>query len=152
MTSIADAIGFTLPGASSIPAADSRHTQMAAQCGKTIVDMVWYDHKPSKWLQRENFLNGIVAYMALGGSTNAAIHLIAMANRANIKITLDDMAQIAHQVPVLANLFPSGDQLMDEFFFAGGLMELLKKVEPFLHTHSVGVTNQPVADWIKHAD
>ncbi|QKJ66566.1 dihydroxy-acid dehydratase [Deefgea piscis] len=152
MTSIADAIGFTLPGASSIPAADSRHTQMAAQCGKTIVDMVWYDHKPSKWLKRENFLNGIVAYMALGGSTNAAIHLIAMANRANIKITLDDMAEIARQVPVLANLFPSGDQLMDEFFFAGGLMALLKKVEPFLHTQSIGVTNQMVAHWIKHAD
>ncbi|MDA1379855.1 dihydroxy-acid dehydratase [Plesiomonas shigelloides subsp. oncorhynchi] len=127
MTSIADAIGFMLPGASSIPAADSRHVQMAAQCGKAIVDMVWYDHKPSSWLTKANFMNGVVAYMALGGSTNAAIHLIAMANRASINLTLEDMESIARKVPVLANLFPSGDQLMEEFFFAGGLMAQLKK-------------------------
>ncbi|WP_257974930.1 IlvD/Edd family dehydratase, partial [Vibrio parahaemolyticus] len=152
MTSIADAIGFMIPGASSIPAADSRHTQMAAQCGKTIVDMVWYDHKPSSWLTRENFLNGIVAYMAVGGSTNAAIHLIAMANRAKIKITLDDMETIARKVPVLANLFPSGDQLMEEFFFAGGLMAQLKKVSQFLHLDVTGVLNTPMSSWLEHAD
>ncbi|WP_158137595.1 IlvD/Edd family dehydratase [Vibrio metschnikovii] len=151
MTSIADAIGFTLPGASSIPAADSRHEQMAAQCGQTIVDMVWYDHKPSRWLNRDNFLNGIVAYMALGGSTNAAIHMIAMANRAGITLTLEDMASIAREVPVLANLFPSGDQLMEEFFFAGGLMAQLKKVEQFLSLDAIGVTNHSVSNWISNA-
>ncbi|MEL4201968.1 dihydroxy-acid dehydratase [Plesiomonas shigelloides] len=152
MTSIADAIGFMLPGASSIPAADSRHVQMAAQCGKAIVDMVWYDHKPSNWLTKANFMNGVVAYMALGGSTNAAIHLIAMANRASINLTLEDMESIARKVPVLANLFPSGDQLMEEFFFAGGLMAQLKKVEQFLALDAVGVTNRPVSDWIAHAE
>lgn len=105
MTSIADAMGFTLPGASSIPAADCRHPQMAAQCGKTIVDMVWYDHKPSRWLTKKNFLNGIAAYMALGGSTNAAIHLIAMANRASITLSLADMEEIARKIPVWQTYF-----------------------------------------------
>lgn len=152
MTSIADAIGFMLPGASSIPAADSRHVQMAAQCGQTIVDMVWHDHKPSRWLTRANFINGVVAYMALGGSTNAAIHLIAMANRAGITLTLEDMEAVAREVPVLANLFPSGDQLMEEFFFAGGLMAQLKKVQQFLDLNAIGVTNRPVADWIANAN
>ncbi|HDN9006317.1 L-arabinonate dehydratase [Aeromonas veronii] len=151
MTSIADAMGFMLPGASSIPAADSRHVQMAAQCGQIIVDMVWHDHKPSRWLARANFLNGVVAYMALGGSTNAAIHMIAMANRAGINLTLEDMESVAREVPVLANLFPSGDQLMEEFFFAGGLMAQLKKVESFLHLDAIGVTNRPVAQWIANA-
>ncbi|MFM5424633.1 L-arabinonate dehydratase [Aeromonas veronii] len=151
MTSIADAMGFMLPGASSIPAADSRHVQMAAQCGQIIVDMVWHDHKPSGWLTRANFLNGVVAYMALGGSTNAAIHMIAMANRAGINLTLEDMESVAREVPVLANLFPSGDQLMEEFFFAGGLMAQLKKVESFLHLDAIGVTNRPVAQWIANA-
>ena len=151
MTSIADAMGFTLPGASSIPAADSRHPQMASCCGETIVDMVWHDHKPSSWLKRENFLNGIVAYMALGGSTNAAIHLIAMANRAGVSLTLDDMEAIARKVPVLANLFPSGEKLMEEFYFAGGLLAQLKKVAEFLHPECVGVTNTPVSQWIENA-
>lgn len=151
MTSIADAMGFMLPGASSIPAADSRHVQMAAQCGQIIVDMVWHDHKPSRWLTRANFLNGVVAYMALGGSTNAAIHMIAMANRAGINLTLEDMESVAREVPVLANLFPSGDQLMEEFFFAGGLMAQLKKVESFLHLDAIGITNRPVAQWIANA-
>lgn len=151
MTSIADAMGFTLPGASSIPAADCRHPQMASQCGSTIVDMVWYNHKPSRWLTKANFLNGIAAYMALGGSTNAAIHLIAMANRANIDLSLTDMEALARQIPVLANLFPSGKGLMDDFFFAGGLMAQLKKISQFLHLDAKGVTNQPVSHWIENA-
>ncbi|HDG1669043.1 L-arabinonate dehydratase [Kluyvera ascorbata] len=152
MTSIADAMGFTLPGASSIPAADCRHPQMASQCGQTIVDMVWYDHKPSTWLKKDNFLNGIVAYMALGGSTNAAIHLIAMANRASIPLSLEDMEIIARKIPVLANLFPSGSNLMDDFFFAGGMKALMKKLSGFLHLDAVGVTNHPISHWVEQAD
>lgn len=152
MTSIADAMGFTLPGASSIPAADCRHPQMASQCGSTIVDMVWYDHKPSRWLTKENFLNGIAAYMALGGSTNAAIHLIAMANRASIPLNLADMEAIARKIPVLANLFPSGSGLMDDFFFAGGLMAQMKKISQFLHLNARGVTNTTIGDWIENAN
>ncbi len=151
MTSIADAMGFTLPGASSIPAADCRHPQMAAQCGHTIVDMVWYDHKPSRWLTKENVINGVIAYMSLGGSTNAAIHLIAMANRASISLTLKEMEAIARKIPVLANLFPSGRALMDDFFFAGGLMAQMKKLSGFLHLNARGVLNTPVSDWIENA-
>lgn len=151
MTSIADAMGFTLPGASSIPAADCRHPQMASQCGRTIVDMVWYDHKPSSWLTKDNFLNGIAAYMALGGSTNAAIHLIAMANRASIALSLTDMETLARKIPVLANLFPSGKGLMDDFYFAGGLMAQLRKISQFLHLEAKGVTNQSVSHWIENA-
>lgn len=151
MTSIADAIGFMLPGASSIPAADSRHPQMASACGTRIVEMVWEDHKPSKWLTREHFLNGVAVYMALGGSTNAAIHLIAMARRAGVALTLDDMAEMATKVPVLANLFPSGDKLMEDFFFAGGLLAQMKKIEQFLHTDCAGVSGKPLKELLADA-
>ncbi|MCP9758864.1 dihydroxy-acid dehydratase [Aquitalea sp. S1-19] len=151
MTSIADAIGFMLPGASSIPAADSRHPQMASACGTRIVEMVWEDRKPSKWLTREHFLNGVAVYMALGGSTNAAIHLIAMARRAGVALTLDDMAEMATKVPVLANLFPSGDKLMEDFFFAGGLLAQMKKIEQFLHTDCAGVSGKPLKELLADA-
>ncbi|RQW27142.1 dihydroxy-acid dehydratase [Rhodobacteraceae bacterium CH30] len=152
MTSIADAIGFMLPGASSIPAADSRHPQMASACGTRIVEMVWEDRKPSKWLTREHFLNGVAVYMALGGSTNAAIHLIAMARRAGVELTLDDMAEMATKVPVLANLFPSGDKLMEDFFFAGGLLAQMKKIEQFLHTDCAGVSGKPLKELLADAN
>ena len=89
--------------------------------------MVWEDLKPSRILDRASFLNGLVAYMAMGGSTNAAVHLIAMAGRVGVELTLDDMADMAGKVPVCANLFPSGEYLMEDFYFAGGLLALLKK-------------------------
>jgi dihydroxy-acid dehydratase len=127
MTSIIDVMGLTLPGASSIPAVDSGHPRMAADCGARIVEMVWEDLKPSDILSRETFLNGLVAYMAMGGSTNAAVHLIAMAGRAGIDLTLDDMAEMAGRVPVAANLFPSGQYLMEDFYFAGGILALMRK-------------------------
>ncbi|TIC83405.1 L-arabinonate dehydratase [Crenobacter intestini] len=152
MTSIADAIGFMLPGASSIPAADSRHPQMASACGTRIVEMVWEDLKPSKWLTREHFLNGVAVYMAIGGSTNAAIHLIAMARRAGVELTLDDMADMATKVPVLANLFPSGDKLMEDFFFGGGLLAQMKKIEQFLHTDCAGVSGKPLKELLANAE
>jgi dihydroxy-acid dehydratase len=127
MTSIIDVMGLTLPGASSIPAIDSGHPRMAADCGARIVEMVWEDLKPSDILSRETFLNGLVAYMAMGGSTNAAVHLIAMAGRAGISLTLDDMGEMAGRVPVAANLFPSGQYLMEDFYFAGGILALMRK-------------------------
>ena len=127
MTSIVDVMGLTLPGASSIPAVDSGHSRMAAECGERIVEMVWEDLKPSALLTRETFLNGLVAYMAMGGSTNAAVHLVAMAGRAGVTLTLDDMAEVAGRVPVAANLFPSGQYLMEDFYFAGGILALMRK-------------------------
>ena len=128
MTSIVDALGFTLPGASSIPAADSAHVRMATECGTRAVQMVWEDLKPSRFLTPDSFHNGIVAYMALGGSTNAAVHMIALARRANVALALDDMDAQARATPVLANLFPSGNHLMEDFWFAGGLPGMLSRL------------------------
>jgi len=151
MTSIADAMGMTLPGASSIPAIDSGHERMASECGVRIVDMVWQDLRPSKLLNRDSFLNGLVAYMALGGSTNAAVHLIAMAKRLNIEINLDDMAAMAAKVPVLANVFPSGENLMEDFYFAGGLTALLRKVAHHLILDRPTVNGQTLGENIARA-
>jgi dihydroxy-acid dehydratase len=142
MTSIADAIGFTLPGASSIPAADAAHPRMASQCGETIVDLVWRDRRPSTWLTPAHFANGVAVYMAMGGSTNAAIHVIAVARRAGIDLTLDQLAETAAKIPVLLNLFPSGNALMEDYHFAGGLRALMREITPFLSLDCAGATGQ----------
>lgn len=142
MTSIADAIGFTLPGASSIPAADAAHPRMASQCGQTIVDLIWRDRRPSTWLTPAHFANGVAVYMAMGGSTNAAIHLIAIARRAGIDLTLEQLAQTAAKIPVLLNLFPSGNALMEDYHFAGGLRALMREITPFLALECAGSTGQ----------
>jgi dihydroxy-acid dehydratase len=142
MTSIADAIGFTLPGASSIPAADAAHPRMASQCGETIVDLVWRDRRPSTWLTPAHFANGVAVYMAMGGSTNAAIHLIAIARRACIELPLEQMAETAAKIPVLLNLFPSGNALMEDYHFAGGLRALMREIAPFLSLDCAGATGQ----------
>ena len=128
MTSIADAMGLTLTGASSIPAADSGHVRMASACGERIVAMVNEDLRPSRILSAAAFHNGAVTYMALGGSTNAAIHLIAMAGRAGVALRLEDLGEVARVTPVCANIYPAGDRLMEDFFFAGGLPALLSKL------------------------
>ena len=128
MSAIAEALGMTLCGASSIPAADSGHVRMASACGSRIVAMVQEDLRPSQIVSLAAFKNAATVYMALGGSTNAAIHLLAMAGRAGVALTLDNLAAIARNVPVCANLFPSGDRLMEDFYFAGGLPALLLKI------------------------
>lgn len=139
MTSIVDAMGFTYTGASSIPAADSGHVRMASACGSRIVAMVEEDLRPSKIASPAAFRNGIVTYMALGGSTNAAIHLIALAGRAGVALGLDDLAAVARVTPVCANLFPSGDRLMEDFYFAGGLPALLAKLSQRLELNCLTV-------------
>lgn len=151
MTSIADAMGMTLPGASSIPATDSGHPRMASSCGVRIVEMVWEDLKPSKILTRDSFMNGLVAYMALGGSTNAAVHMIAMAKRAGVDLTLDDMSAMAAKVPVVTNVFPSGEYLMEDFYFAGGLTALLNKMSRHLALDCLTVSGLTLGDNIKDA-
>ncbi|MCW5711399.1 L-arabinonate dehydratase [Shinella sp.] len=152
MTSIVDAMGMTLSGASSIPAVDSGHSRMASACGARIVDMVWEDLKPSKILDRDSFLNGLVAYMALGGSTNAAVHLIAMAKRVGVSLTLDDMAEMAGKVPVVANVFPSGEYLMEDFYFAGGVNAMLKKLSRHLKLDRPTVNGRTLGENIADAD
>lgn len=152
MTSIVDAMGLTLPGASSIPAIDSGHARMASACGVRAVEMVWEDLTPSRILDRRAFENGAVAYMALGGSTNAAIHLIAMARRAGIELTLDDLAGFARRIPVCASLFPSGKHLMEDFYFAGGLLALLRKLEPLLHLDCPTVSGRTLGETLAGAE
>jgi dihydroxy-acid dehydratase len=125
MTSAAEALGMTMPGATSIPAVDSAHYRMASASGRRIVEMVWEDLTPSRILTREAFEDAAAAVLALGGSTNALIHLIAMAGRCGVPFTLDDFDAIARRVPVLANVRPGGSYLMEDFYYAGGLPALL---------------------------
>src|SRR5437868_5939079 len=134
MTAIAEAIGMTLPGASSIPAADAGHIRMASECGRRIVEMVWEDLTPKQIQTRKAFENAIVVAMAMGCSTNAIIHLIAQARRAGHDITLDDFEKASRKVPVVANVRPSGDKyLMEDFFYAGGLPGLMSCIGDHLN-------------------
>jgi len=128
MTSAAEALGMTLPGAASIPAADSRHAVMAVTTGKRIVDMVWDDLKPSDVVTADSILNAVAAVLAIGGSTNAVVHLIALARRAGLKLDLETFDQKARETPLLANIRPSGAYLMEDFFYAGGLPAVLKQL------------------------
>jgi dihydroxy-acid dehydratase len=152
MTGMVEALGLTLPGASSIPAMDSAHTRMATTCGERIVEMVWEDLKPSRVVTRGSFQNALAVQMALGGSTNAAVHVIAMAGRLGIELSLDDLDAMAQTVPVLANLFPSGDRLMEDFYYAGGLPALMKVIEPFLSTTELTVAGSTVAKNLSKAE
>ena len=132
MTSAAEAMGLTLPGAASIPAADSRHAAMATLTGKRIVDMVWEDLKPSDILDERAITNAVTTVLALGGSTNAIVHLLAMARRAGVALTLADFDAIARRTPLLADVRPAGRFLMEDFFYAGGLRALLARLSPLL--------------------
>jgi dihydroxy-acid dehydratase len=134
MTSAAEALGVTLPGAASIPAADSRHAMMAANTGRLIVDMVWENVRLSDILTRPAFRNAVTTVLALGGSTNAIIHLVAMARRAGVDLSLEDFEELAHRTPLLANIRPSGEYLMEDFFYAGGLPALLANLGDLLDT------------------
>jgi hypothetical protein len=140
MTSIAEALGLTLPGAASIPAADAAHPRMATACGRRIVDMVWEDLKPSDILDRRSFENALIVHNALAGSTNAMIHLVALARRAGVELKLTDFDDFAQKVPVIANLRPSGAWLMEDFHIAGGIRGLLKRLEGMLHLEARTVT------------
>jgi len=133
MMSLAEVLGLSLPGAASIPAPDSNHAKMATLTGKRVVDMVWEDLKPRDFLKKESFDNAIVTLMAMGGSTNALIHLVAMAGRAGIKLPLERFNDFSAKVPLLANVRPSGDRyLMEDFYYAGGLRALLAQLTDLL--------------------
>lgn len=128
MTGAAEAMGLTLPGASSIPAPDARHAQMATLTGKRIVEMVWEDLKLSDILGPGSFDNGVTAALALSGSTNAVVHMIAMARRSGYRLTLEHFDALARRTPVLANIRPAGQYLMEDFFYAGGMRALLAQL------------------------
>ena len=146
MTAIAEALGLTLPGASSIPAMDAAHIRMATDCGERIVAMVWEDLKPSRLLDAGSFQNAVAVQLALGGSTNAVVHLIAIARRAGVALTLDDLDAIARKLPVLANVFPSGDRLMEDFYYAGGLPALMQQIRPYLAQDALTVNGRTVGE------
>jgi dihydroxy-acid dehydratase len=128
MTALTEAMGMTLPGASSIPAADSNHVRLAIDSGRRIVEMVWEDFTPGKILTLDAFRNAIAVDMAIGGSTNAIIHLVALARRRGIDLPLTIFDEIAEDVPVLANIRPSGEFLMEDFYYAGGLRALMAEI------------------------
>ena len=133
MTASSEALGMTLPGASSIPAADSGHARMASMSGRRIVEMVWEDLKPSDVLTAEAYNDAVTTVLALGGSTNAVIHLIALARRSGVPLSLDRFDEVSRSVPVLANIRPSGEYLMEDFYYAGGLRGLFIRLKAALH-------------------
>ena len=151
MTSAVEALGVTLPGAASIPAADSRHAAMAAQTGRRIVDMVWEDVKLSHILTRTAFLNSITTVLAIGGSTNAIIHLIAMARRIGVKLGLADFEDLGRRTPLLANIRPSGAYLMEDFFYAGGLPALLRNLGDLIDTSALTANGRTLGENIERA-
>ncbi len=154
MMGIAEALGLTLPGASSIPAPDSAHPRMAAACGRRIVEMVWEDLRPERVLSRASFHNAIAVAMAMGCSTNAIIHLVAMSRRAgkHCEVGLDDFDAASRRVPVIANIRPSGDRyLMEDFYYAGGLPALMNRMASHLDLGTMTVTGRTLGENIAGA-
>ena len=151
MTSAAEALGLTLPGAASIPAPDSRHAQMAAHSGRRIVEMVWEDLRPSRLLTARSFDNAITTVLALGGSTNALVHLVAMARRAGVALALDRFDELAQRTPLIANLRPAGKYLMEDFHYAGGLRALLERIRHLLHADARTVNGRTLGENIAGA-
>jgi dihydroxy-acid dehydratase len=149
MMGMAEALGMTLPGASSIPAPDANHPRMSAACGRRIVDMVWEDLTPAKLLTQNHFQNAITVAMAMGCSTNAIIHLVAMSRRAGAACTvgLDDFDAASRKTPVIANIRPSGDTyLMEDFYYAGGMPALIKTLSDHLHLDAMTVNGQTLGE------
>jgi dihydroxy-acid dehydratase len=148
-----EAMGLTLPGASSIPAADAAHPRMATEAGKRVVEMVWDDLTPARILTQANVDNAVAATMAFGGSTNAIIHIIAMARRAGLQLDLERFDAISRRVPLIANLRPNGDtHLMEDFHYAGGSRAFLKRLAPHLDLAARSVTGQTLGEDIADAE
>jgi dihydroxy-acid dehydratase len=148
MMAIAEALGMTLPGASSIPAVDAGHLRMCAAAGRRAVDMVWEDLTPQQILTPAAFDNAIRVHMALGGSTNAIIHVIAMARRVGVALDMARFDAISRLVPVIANITPSGKYLMEDFFYAGGLRALMGEMKELLDLTCINVTGRTLGEAI----
>ena len=151
MTGVAEALGFSLPNASTIPAVDSNHSRMADYTGRRIVEMVWEDLKPRDILTEKSFDNAIRVLMALGGSTNALIHVIAMAGRAGIRIALERFEEIGQRTPYLVNMRPSGQYLMEDFYYAGGLAAMLEGMRKLLDVGELTCTGKTLGENIAGA-
>jgi dihydroxy-acid dehydratase len=151
MAAAAEALGLTLPGGSSIPAADSSHPRLASASGRRIVEMVWEDLRPRELLTSDAFENAIMIAMALGGSTNAIVHLTAMAGRAGIALDLDRFDSLSRRTPLLANVRPSGKHLMEDFFYAGGLRGLMARLRDLLHVGALTANGRSLGENIDGA-
>ncbi len=151
MTSAAEAVGLTLPGAASIPAPDSRHAAMATQTGRRIVEMVWEDLKPKDIITADAVHNAVTTVLALGGSTNSIVHLIAMARRAGVELDLDLFDALARKTPLIANLRPAGKYLMEDFYYAGGLRAMLANLRGLLKLDAKTVNGMTLGENIADA-
>ncbi|HEY9459233.1 MAG TPA: L-arabinonate dehydratase, partial [Paralcaligenes sp.] len=152
MTAVAESLGMSLSGASSIPAADSNHIRMCAASGRRIVEMIWEDVTPDKIQTQAAFQNAITVAMAMGCSTNAIIHIIAQAKRANCDISLEDFERASRKIPVMANVRPSGDKyLMEDFYYAGGLRGLMSQLKDHLDLSVLTVTGKTLGENLEDA-
>ena len=152
MMSMADALGMSLPGASSIPAVDSNHNRMVSLSGRRAVDLVWQDIKPTDILTEQAFENAIKVQMTIGGSTNAIIHLTALARRAGVPLDLEIFDRISQGIPLLANIKPSGKYVMEDFYYAGGLTALMKRLEESLNLETVTINGKTLRDNLEGAE
>jgi dihydroxy-acid dehydratase len=152
MTSLAEALGMTMTGCASIPAVDSRRYSTAENAGRRIVELISEDLRPSRIMTERAFENAIRVFMALGGSTNAVIHLTAIAGRLGIPLPLCKFDELARTTPTVANVQPSGTFLMEDFFYAGGLPALMKKLLPLLHGDELTVTGKTIAENVESAE
>jgi len=148
MAVVAEALGMTLPGFAGIPAADARLLAKSHETGRHIVEMVKSDRKPSDILIRESFINTIIAVAAVGGSTNSVVHLLAIAGRLGINLSLEDFDAAGSNIPLLANLQPSGKFLMDDLYRAGGLLALLSQISDRFSSQPITVTGKPLTDYM----
>ncbi|MGA1368963.1 MAG: dihydroxy-acid dehydratase, partial [Blastocatellia bacterium] len=152
MTSLAETLGMTLPGAASIPAVDAAHSRMAAACGRRIVELVWEDWRPRELMTAAAFENAMTVTMAIGGSTNAIIHLLALAGRAKVPLSLARFDEVSRRTPMIANLRPSGQYLMEDFYYAGGLRAMLAELAPLLRLDCWTVNGRTLGENIRGAE
>ncbi|PYE28993.1 dihydroxy-acid dehydratase [Rhizobium sp. PP-CC-3A-592] len=152
MASVVEAMGLSLPLNAALPAVDARRMALSHMTGKRIVDMVHEDLRLSKILTKKNFENGIVANAAVGGSTNAVVHLLAIAGRAGVDLTLDDFDRVGAQVPCIVNCMPSGQYLIEDLAYAGGLPAVMNSIQDLLHADAPTVYGCPISDYYKDAE
>lgn len=146
MATMCEALGLTLPGASAIPAVDSRKKKMAQLSGRRIVEMVNEDLKLSKVLTRKAFENAIIVNAAVGGSTNLIVHLLAIAGRIGVDLDLQDFDEIGSEIPLLVNLMPSGEYLMEDYYYAGGLQVVIKELKKLLRSDTISVNGKSISE------
>jgi dihydroxy-acid dehydratase len=151
MTSLAEALGMTLPGSANIPAVDSRRLMIAEMSGRRAVELAYSDLRPSRIMTAEAFENAMTVDMAIGGSTNAVIHLIAIAGRLGIDLPLSEFDRISRHTPCIANVKPSGEYLMEDFFQAGGVGAVMREILHLLHDDALTVNGETLGDNVKDA-